>query len=509
MKKLLMILLVGSLPFIGKSQVTIDSAFGGQLEARIYAKAVVIANDSVRIESQYAFNSNFTPAFSGLIMNYVNTDSISDTLSVSDTIPIIIPGNYFVRAMEVSLITGDTTFSVAIPLTVTPVIVAPSISFPQVSFPSTNGGQQIYDFNAGFGACDVEVWVSPGDTNFATPFMVQTLQLTGSGQNTFTFVGYPTQYYFSYRFVIKNSAGSDTTGKGWILTLPNGGNPWISNLDSSNVTVNSAQTYFKLVTNGTNCTTKTFIALASNPNAPLDSVVQVFTGQGGINIVAASFVGLNDQTAYVVWTCVYAGTFSMCSQQSTITTPQAPALLSFVITNSQTLPNTVIQRFDISATSETDGVMWLEIANMSDPNFTTPIYAGGTMSFVMGIANYVVDVSVLSSGLGFVPNTTYLAKAKGYNNAGEFDESPVIQFTFLPMFTGISELSEFSNVFVSNSELVVRGDYVGELQVFNGLGQSVCKVQKGDPEIRIPILGLKPGIYFLRSDRSWKKFLID
>ena len=504
MKKLLiLILLIGSLPSISKSQVSIDSAFGGQLEARVYWKDVISANDSVRIYLRYSFNSNFTPAFSNLIMDYVNTDSTPDTLSLSDTLSIIVPGSYYLQAYEISLITGDTTFSVAIPVSVTPIVVVPSISFPQVGFPSIDGGQQIYNYDAGFGACDVDVWVSPGDTNFNFPFMVQTLQLTGSGQNTFTFAGYPSGYYFSYKFVIKNSAGSDTTGKGWILTSPSGGNPWISNLDSSNVTVNSILTYFKLVTNGTNCNTKTYIALSGNPNVPIDSVIQSFTGQGGINIVSSSFVGLDDATSYVVWTCVYSAGFSMCSQQSTIITLQAPAPLSVLITGTQTVPNTVIQRFEVTDTSETSGMLWLEIANTSDPNFSLPIYAGGNTSFISGVYNFTLDVSILSSGFGFVPNTTYLARVKAFNTTQPFPEedvSPVIQFTFLPTFTGISELPEFSNIFVSNDELVVGDFYVGGLQMFDMSGRLVGNFEKiGLGEARFSLYSFETGVYVLQG----------
>lgn len=516
MKKLLIILiLIGSNALIGKSQnsITIDSAFGEQLSARLYATNVTGANESVKVQSVWSYDSTFVPAFVNTIGTFVNLDSIPDTVAVADTIDFTGPGpgTYHFKLWSISLITGDTVSTIEFTKTVTAIIVIPSISFAQPGIPSVNGGLQSYNYNTGNTVADLEVWVSPGDTNFSFPFMVYTIQLLGSGQNTFTFTGYPSQDSLSYKFVLINSVGSDTTSKNWIITLANGSDPWIGNLDSSVVTMNSILAYFKLVTNGTNCSTTTYLALLSNPNTPIDSVVQNFAGQNGINQLGASFVGLSPNTVYVVWTCVYAGTFSMCSQQAIVTTTVTPTLLSFTITTTQTIPNTVMQRFEVSDTSETNGSWWLEIANLSDPGFSSPIYASSTNSFLMGVNNHTLDVSVLSNGFGFIPNTTYLAKVKGFNSGGEFDESPVIQFTFLPLFTGISEIPEFSNVFVSYNELVVRDDYRGELQMLDVSGRKVGTFQKIDfGEARFPLSDFSPGIYFLRGDGvKAQKFMIN
>lgn len=479
MKKTYLIALLCSLlvlPAMSQTQLLLDTAYGGQQQSTISSRVIIPALDTVVVRTEWSVNASFVPLFAEAYEVFTNTDTIQDTLVVTHTVDsIMIPSVYHIRMFAINISDSDTLVTSGVAVTVTPVFVVPTISIA-TSTPSGDGGVVPFTVNTGNTSAVMKIFMSPGDTNFATVYLVDSVVLpVTNGTYNYVFTGMPNQYYFSYKFVIENSVGGDTSAKGWILTLPSGGNPWISNVDSVHTGIGAIDAWWSLVTNGINSSVTTYVRKTGTTQI-VDSVVQSFVGQAGITTVHSGFTGLLQNTSYDIWSCVSGGN---CGVVLSVTTLSAPILLTLSIDTAVTTGFDT-ELFAVVCTTETDASVWIEVTDQNDPNFSTPFIATVLMLSSQGISTLTID----GVSNHFLIGETYLVRARAFNIGGESATSPTRSFIFNQVTTGVGIMKDVSNIpfdWRNNNTVVWKGEQA-DVSITDMSGRVVEKrqLQTGD-----------------------------
>ncbi len=447
-KQLLLIAALIIMSFSSFAQISLMpvSGQGGQLQMWVSSKIVLPSMSGAAWRAQWSFNSSYVPAFSQAWDTVSNTTASSDTVLVSDTIFGMNPGTYHIRIQAQDTSGGPIINGFDFTVTVVPPIVAPQITAGS-NTPTTSGGIAYYTYDAGNDSALIDVFVDPYDTLGNPLILVDSFWVTGSGAANYVFTGFPSQYYFSYKFTIRNDVATDTSEKKWIYTSASGGNPTVGmNPDSVHMGINQAMTadtvvgYWSVVTNGTPSTATFRMYTTATGGLPLpDSSVQNLPGQSGITNV--SYTWYNVPQNVDRWIEVRLSPGSSVSSRYLVHTPSIPYVLTFEIDTAYAV-NGNTARTAVRCTSEVAGSFQVKMTPVNDPGFATPV-ASPLMSFPAGISTQYVDIvnpSFPSTGTGFVVGDTYLVKAEGFNNDGEVDVSPVYSFIFLPSSTGMTDL---------------------------------------------------------------------
>ena len=395
-------------------RVVQDTAYGGQLKIKAHGIFTIPPHDSVRTRLQWSFNPTFASGPSTFLqptsmLVYSNTDSVAVNINYLDSLPVSATGTVFVRLIAYGRWYNDTSFFA-------PVVVDSTWQHPHISFGSTtatsDGGIQVTHVNSASGhhSAHVDVYVSPGDTNLTYPYLVDGFDITNYGDINYVFTGYPHNYYFSYKFVITNPLGSDTTIKKWCRTLPSSGSAWISDADSTSAGVDSIYVQNQVVTNG--LTTTVVYHYGITPSGLSDSVTQIIAGVAGLSNVGMSIGGLLPSTTYYVHACARNSTGGTCSSVITLTTGATPVVFNVLIDTNYFLSAGTQRIHVLSAVpaGETAQVSVL-VADSSDVSWAFPIYAPALVTVGEGASFLDFDVSGLASG------HAYRVKAYGFSSS--------------------------------------------------------------------------------------------
>ncbi len=380
--------------FANAQSIQQDAASGGQMLYTTTATAIIPDSTSVRVRNMWGFNPNFNPFSATSWDTITNTSALADTIVLNDTVSMPTTGNYFVR-WELQVL-GDTVsqYSGPMPVTVVPVIVLPQVE-RNTNTATTTGGIQTLDYHAGFDNAQLKVLLSLGDTSFLNPVLQSgTVQLTDSGTYTYTFSGYPANYVFSYKFILSNTVGSDTTTKGWIKVLPSNA-LWVGQVDSFGVTHNTISTRTQVICNSSQVL-RTYIAY-HNQNTPIDSVDQVVNGFGFVIATYANFAGLLPVTGYDVWS-TFVGTSTVGVRRFITTT--SPIVPFTITTDSvKTVGGNVRVYGTVTVPSGQTASVGAMRTSATDINFDFPIESPPFSStFSQGLHTFTYDFVNVPAG---------------------------------------------------------------------------------------------------------------
>ncbi len=510
MKRTLLIILI-SLGFRAgavaqTNEIYLDSLKGGQLFAVMYGRLIIQPGVHLQISTQFDLNYNFPLPGTTMVLDTTNSLAVADTIVLEDTVTFLVPGTYWFRYHLYNVNFGSSKNSLKISVYVAPPITATDVHYTQTGVPSLTGGLQPYSYDAGNDTAKMYVWVSFGDSTFGMPFLVDSFPVVGSGMSSYNFHTFPSNgYMFSYMFVIKNTISSDTTPVAWMATLTTPGTPWGSALVSWTTTYDSLYYHFDVVTYLTNTTAT--MNISTTMTGPAFATVSAFLlGTVGITGLDGAIGNLSANTPYYVWLELSPGNISPRIQ---VYTQVAPVMFTVAITNTQTTTS-VNEIFGVQTTSQYPGSLMVRISpDTTDVSFSgSNVFATNTQTFVAGLTNTLVNVSVLTGGQGFIPGNWYIAQSFAYNNQGQNDLSLPVVFQFLPQVTGWSETTpkELKNVWYYDYSISGTDVEEGTLQVTDIAGREVWS-GKVLGEIEIPFHA-SPGVYIVHLGQNYKKILV-
>lgn len=496
MKKTILILLICAFAgeVIAQTQVQWDTAYGGQLQMTSVADATIPDSSTAIVWTQWSFNSTFIPAFNELPDTLVNLSSMDSTFNITHVVDSMAPGWYWIRVINYNLTDSTSDTTIALFIQVTPVFVAPTISLA-LPIATTSGAVTSCTYNAGFTTALVKVYLSPGDTNFATPYLIDTFTVSGSGTQNYTFTGFPSQYYASTKFVIQNSVSADTSEKRWFQVLASG-NPWISMMDSASATPVTVTPSFTAVTNGNNSTV-TIYRFNSSVGPAMDSVTVTLPASNGSVPISVVFSGLTPNTVYYFGGCITGNSITYCNNRLPFATTVAPVYLSFNIDTAFTFSSNT-EKFSVRCTSMVNANAQLLITPLASPNWSIPIHATPLVAFSQGVTIHTIDVTnPLSSGQSLIVGTWYQAKAQGFNLNGETAESGVYTFQFQPLTTEVEIPFDpiQVSIFWKNGNIISNQSGLIEIYSITGARVKADAVNEGE---EFMVNNLASGLYIYR-----------
>lgn len=360
------------------------------------ATVIVAAGDSVTYSKVFSFNANGTPLF------VVDTTVASaGTTTITDTFSFATPATYWVgyRVIRCDTSGCDTFLTPLTQVVVTPACIVPSVAYAGPGIASLNGGVQPLQYNAGNDSAEVKVYVSFGDTTFTSPFFAGSYWVTGGASTgSYNFSGYPSGYYFSYKFVITNSLGSDTTGKRWIQTLVAPAAPWVSNYpDSLIVGQDSVDAYWSLLTNGLS-TTVTGQWKVNGAGVWTNLPLGIFTGNAGANAVNFSLSGLTANTTYQMRVYASNSSGSDTSLVYTVTTNPIPVMFSLSIDTSYVLNGNTEHIIGTATVPGASATAYWILTTFNDSNYVNVLSNSTLASFTGGVWQGVFDATPLTAG---------------------------------------------------------------------------------------------------------------
>lgn len=397
-------------PINGQDKVVINTDISGIDTTHTVFISILVSN-----------NSNMSPIVGSVNDSAKNKISLSRTDSIG--LSLTNPTYYYVSVLVTSRDTLgiiDTATSIAyLPIVITPTFTKPTQKATAPSVTSTDATFGV-DFTSGFDTANYKVIVSYGDTVFKNPVWNypassgKVIPKIGSNQinsKTITLNMGASNYMFSYRIMISNSIGSDTSQIYYSITSVKSAAASVSSPFNTSSTEDSV--YFSDITNTTGLQTKHIAYISKMQNgAPFDSIVSTISaGQNAVSTTNA-FGKLSPLTSYWVWSKVYNSMNinpDISTRVQVYTTKQKE---KFKITNdsnmctgpaTQSLYYTVTMPFGDSA----------RIIILIDGQ-SQPLYDGW---FGAGIHNVIANAIGLSNG------TTYYVTAYGQNSV-----SPILQY---------------------------------------------------------------------------------
>lgn len=510
MKKLLIVLLLGFFPFLGKSQQILPiSTSGAQQASNNITKVIVNPGDSLVYLENWCLNGNCLVAnldTSSVNILFGATSSI-DTISITNVIEIqnisSQPVIYYVQRLLINLITLDTIGNITMPVTIYPDFSPPLVNYIS-AITTTDSVTVVYSVVPNDTSAQLKFWLRYQDCIMGNAYSLPVQTVSGFN---ILYLQYkiPQSFSCGYELGIKleliNSVGIDTTGFACTTTL-SCGNPYVTTYDSILTSTTTANLFGRVETMNQNCLVVDSVAL---PN-------QSYFAGTSINIVGSQstsnaftqITNLAPGTTYWFKRCVFdsSGVLANCQGPVVAVTEQMPVLLAFDIAGSATTSSTN-QRIDVQYTSSVDGTLWSEISNDSNFGIVVTASPNSVMNFFQGQTILSYDVSMLSGNLYnssyFQNGMKYWVRFRGNNQNGEMAVSAISSFIF-GNTTGISEIPELSSVFVANDELVVVDSYTGELVMVDMTGRVVGNFQKIDfGEVHFPLYSFKTGVYVLQG----------
>lgn len=500
MKKILFAFLALSVLYansVNAQSITQDTAFGGQ---KVYtSKCTIIIPDSttVRVRNIVGFNLNFSPFNATAWDTLSNSTIVSDTVRITKVVPVSIPGNYFTR-WELQTITGGTLMDTSMPM---PIVVIDSIKSPKISLDTktatANGGIQTLNFNAGNDSAKLRVLLSLGDTLCANATLQNSITaLIDSGTTTYTFTGYPANYVFSYRFIITNSLGSDTSKIGWIKVLPSN-QLWVGQVDSFGVTDKTISCRTQVINNGTNVL-RTYIALTGGN--PFDSISQTIIGSGGATPAHANFSGLQQLTKYDVWS-KFVGTTTIGSKRTIQTDATA---ISFGISTDSAIGNLSTGKITVYITvtvpsGETARVGILG-TTPNDTGYLLPLYASSLQNVSQGIWKFTYEFTV-------APGDSTIARGYGYTASDLIYGNSITVSWRAGVITGIkqnkvTEVKIYPNPFMDR--INIETSLEENFRVISITGQEIVSGMF-HPGQNTVTLNIPPGVYLIQTPSFTQK----
>ncbi len=388
--------------------MTQDTAYGGQMKYYTKATVTVPADSSVSFRNIWGFNPTFNPLSQGVAWStYHNTDTVTKTLHLFDSVPMTFIGTYVTKWEYQS--TGDTTshFTVPMPVTITPVKVDPEITTNTVTS-TTNGAAVTFNYNTGYdNPAQVKVLLSLGDTTLANPSLQNTtISVVDSGIASWNPTGYPANYIASFKLIIKTTVGSDTTEKRWFKVLPSNAQ-WVSAVDSFGVTDTSITARAQVICNST-VTVRAHIAYFNQSS--LYHIDQTITGTGIAMPVYATFSPLTASTDYHVWFEIVGGAVGV---KTKITT--AATVYTFKVTTDSV--KTVSGKVRVYGTVTVPSGQTAQVGAMralgTDINFNVALDASPLQTFTQGVGQFFYDFTISSSDI-------FGYKVYGYSSGGGY-----------------------------------------------------------------------------------------
>lgn len=396
MKQILFILLFTCLAFSAQAQFGVGDRGKVPCKEQVFLAdtAFVSFGDTATIFTVFSFNVNGIPLFT------VDTLVVLDTVIFADTLTLAPGATYHVgKRMIICDSTGcDTFLTVLTPVLVTPACVLPTISSVGSGIPSQNGGIQVVQYGAGNDSALISVFASPGNTNFSTPFLVDSFWVVGNSVVNYNFTIFPQNYDFSYVFVIKNSLGSDTTNIHWMHTLGAAGSPWVGNFpDSLSIGQTTVSAYWSLLTNNL-LTTVVKQWRLNGASSWLNLPAVNFPANASANAVNFSLGSLTANTSYEMR--LYA-TNSMGSDTSGIyvfTTASTPAQFTLSADSSYVFNfNTEHIMGTVTVPGASADVYWV-LTTFADVNYANVLQTSPLISFTGGIWQSTFDATPLTVG---------------------------------------------------------------------------------------------------------------
>ena len=511
MKKLLILLVVISLPFIGNGQQLLPvTLVGGQQYVTSNAKVVVNPGDSMVYMEFWCINQNCqVSVFDSSSLQVLFGGSVTDTVYFSNIIEIqnlsSQPVVYYVQRILINLITLDTIGNITMPVTVYPDFSSPLVNYIS-AITTTDSVTVVYSVVPNDTSAQLKFWIRYQDCYVGNAYPLATQVVSGFNIQYLQYkipASFSCGYDLGIKLEIINSVDVDTTSFACATTL-SCGSPYVTNYDSITVTTTTANLFGRVETMNQNVWIVDSVAL---PNQPYFSGTSIsVAGSQNTSNAFTQITNLAPGTTYWFKRCVFdsSGVLANCQGPVVAVTEQMPVLLAFDIAGSATTSSTN-QRINVQYTSAVDGTLWPEISNDQNFGITVTAYPNSSMSFSQVQTILFYDVSMLSGNLYssqyFQNGMRYWVRFQGNNQNGEIATSNVSSFIFGGT-TGISE------VFSEYNELSIFGDYVGYIEIVDLLGRTLIKTVKEIPEMKI-VHDLKPGVYVVRGDGvKGKKFSI-
>ncbi|MBP7540498.1 MAG: hypothetical protein KA802_11175 [Saprospiraceae bacterium] len=516
MKKLLIMLVVISLPFIGRGQQLLPlSITGGQQYAISNTKVVVNPGDSMAYMEFWCINQNCQLSvldtsslqilFGGIVSDTVQFSNIIEIQNLSSQ-PVI----YYVQRLLINLITLDTIGNITIPVTIYPDFSPPLVNYIS-AVTTTDSVTVVYSVVPNDTSAQLKFWLRNQDCAIGNAFSLPIQTVSGFNIQYLQYkipVSFPCGYELGIRLELTNSINVDTTGFECATTL-SCGSPYVTTYDSVIATTTTANLFGRVETMNQNCLVVDSVALP-NQSYFAGTSINVAGSQSTSNAFT-QITNLLPGTTYWFKRCVFdsSGVLANCQGPVVAVTEQMPVLLAFDIQNAMTTSSTT-EQIDVLQTSAVSGEFWLEFA--SNSNFTGvtasafPCGNNSSMNFTGGQIVILYNTCYLSSPLygsqNFQNGMTYWVRATGNNQNGETATS--LPFSFIFNWTvGITEIINQYN------ELSIYGDYIGYIEIADLSGRTLIKTVKDTPEMKIAH-DLKPGMYVVcGSGIKGKKFSIN
>lgn len=515
MKKTLIILLCLTTS-LGFGQLLPISLLGGQQYALANTKIIVNPGDSVEYRESWCLNSNCQ--LSNLDTSVVLYGTAIDTIfqnivevANGTSQPIVV----FHQRLLINLITGDTLGNIIMPVTIYPNFSLPLVSYI-TAITTIDSIKIVGSVVPNDTSAQLKFWMRYQTCTSGQAFSLPPQTFSGFSLVNFQYTipaSFPCSYQVGIQLKLTNSVGIDSTGFNCANTLACG-SPYATTYDSLVSGVSMVDLYGRVATMNQSTTVIDSVGLPGQGYFAGNSIV--IPGQSlGETAVYQQIANLNPGTLYAFKRCVLDsnGVLSNCQGPVLTSTQQMPTLLSFVIQNAMTT-NATTERIDVLQTSAVAGTFWLELSTNSSFSgviATSAFPCLSSMNFTGGQITIAFNVCHLSSPLygnqNFVNGMTYWVRAVGNNQNGEMATS--LPFSFVFNFTvGIQEIFDQSIWYVSESEMIFRGDYEGPLQISDMLGREILRTEKSGFEIKIPIYNLKRGAYIISgSGLKGKKFI--
>jgi hypothetical protein len=430
---------------VGQAMATIkkDTAYGGQLVIGIKGTVIVQPHDTVTVKQRYGFTPVFTVSFIDPVgKTFANATAVPDTVTFTDSMAVSAAGSYFTDLISYGM-HGNDTSSFA-PVVVTDIWVIPTEMYGMKT-PASHGGVQYYTYNTGHSPAKMYVFVSPGDTNLAFPYLVDTFTLNGTGTNSYIFSGYPSSYYFSYKFMLVNPIDTADPGKQWILTSSSGGAAFTGDVDSSWATTDSAYLRTQVLTNGLTTTVTDYYGLYGGSFT--DSVTQTIIGSSGTTPVWGKIGGLKVSTKYQFKRKVTNSSGGNTSAVFTFTTGAIPAVFSIKVDTVYCISGSSQRmRLKVNVPAGMTAQVSTLWADSSDVDYSVPIYSPLLVSVVAGVTFLDFDCPSLTKG------NSYHATPYGFPSVGSWvnpgDTNAHFTFTVPPAVI---------NAFTASSPTITSG----------------------------------------------------